>query len=128
MIESLVAILCGLLLLAHLFPGDTAMGRVVSSLAPFETVVGVVALVLGVLNVTSVLGLLLLLAGLVLAVSALKTIPRVGDALARAGTTLDRFRVVLGVIVLIAGVVALLGALTAGPPAGRGPPGGPPGR
>lgn len=106
MLDAIVAILAGLLLLADHFHG--AGQRMIGNLRPYEVVIGVVALVLGVLNIFSVLGIALLLAGFILAVSALQAIPRVGAELARAGRALAQVRTLIGIVVLILGVMGLL--------------------
>ncbi|MGH2626428.1 MAG: hypothetical protein ACRDHY_07250 [Anaerolineales bacterium] len=121
MIEAVVAILSGLLLLSPILRRGSAGGTAVRGLAPFETVVGVIALVIGMINILSVLGLVLIAAGLVLAVGAVAQVPGVGPSLRRAGLWLAQFRILLGLLVLVMGVVALAG------PLGRGLGGGPPG-
>ena len=105
MLEAIVAILAGLLLLAELFRGEGQ--RIIGTLRPFAVVIGVVALVIGVLHIASVFGIALLLAGFILAVSALEAIPRVGNELARAGRALAPIRVVVGIVVLVLGVISL---------------------
>jgi len=85
MLEAIVAILAGLLLLADLFRG--AGQRMIGALRPFEVVIGVIALV-GMLHIGSVFDIALLFAGFVLAVSALESVPRIGNELARAGRAL----------------------------------------
>lgn len=129
MIAPLLAIVCGIVLLSGLLGGRR--NGAPRSRAQIETVIGVVALVVGVLHITSVVGVALIVAGLVLAASAMRTIPRVGNDLQRAGHWLSRFRVVVGLFVLLVGVVSLLARPPwAGPPndRGRGPPPGVPAR
>jgi hypothetical protein len=121
-IEGIVAVLAGLLLLSPIIRGSSAGGRVVGRLAPFDAVIGIVAVVIGVLNITSVTGIVLIAAGLTLAAGALAQVPALGPHLERAGKALRPFRVVLGVVVLVIGVLALLGAIGSGPPPDRGPP------
>jgi uncharacterized membrane protein HdeD (DUF308 family) len=134
MLTAILAILCGLLLISDLL-GERISGAV-NWLKPFETVIGVIAIVVGILNITSVTGIALVLAGLILAISAIGAIPRVGGELQKAGNWLAQFRIVIGLIVLIIGIVSLFagpgpwpwGRGPGGPPGG-GPPGGnPPGR
>ena len=84
MLGALVAILAGLILLADIFHG--AAQRWIGSLRPYEVVIGVLALVLGVLNLASLLGIALILSGLILAMSALQSIPRVGESVAHCST------------------------------------------
>lgn len=106
MLGAIVAILAGLLLLADLFRGKGQ--RFVNSLRPYEVVIGVAAVVIGILHIASLFGVALLLAGLILAVSALQGIPRIGDDLARAGRALSQVRTIIGIIVLVLGVLALV--------------------
>ena len=106
MLEAIVAILAGLLLLADLFRG--AGQRMIGTLRPFQVVIGVIALVVGILHLASVFGIALLLAGLILAVSALESVPRIGSELARAGRALAQLRILIGIVVLVLGIMALL--------------------
>ncbi|HUF26144.1 MAG TPA: hypothetical protein VMM18_04090 [Gemmatimonadaceae bacterium] len=123
MIAAIIAILAGLVLLADLFRG--AGERVVGALRPFAVVIGVVAIVVGILEITSVIGVALLLAGFILAASALEAIPGVGDQLAQAGRALAAVRVVIGIIVLVLGIVTFVRTLDR-PGGRRGPPPGVP--
>lgn len=106
MLEALVAILAGLILLADLFHGTAQ--RWIGSLRPYEVVIGVAAIVLGILNLASLLGIALILSGFILGASALQAIPRVGGDLARAGRALAQVRTIIGIIVLLLGVLTLL--------------------
>ncbi len=111
MITILITILAGLVLLSGALQKIPGIGvyleRVAGWLAPFGVVIGVVAIVLGILELLSLEGILLILAGLVLAVSALRTIPSVGPSLGRLGNALWEFRYIIGVIVLALGIVDL---------------------
>jgi hypothetical protein len=49
-IEGIVAVLAGLLLISPIIRGGSAGGKVVGRLAPFDAVIGVVAVVVGVLT------------------------------------------------------------------------------
>src|SRR5574341_2651435 len=105
MITIIVAILAGLLLLSGSLRKVPGIGPSLESFArwltPFDVVIGVVAIVLGVLELLSLEGILLILAGLVLAMSALRSIPSIGPSLGRLGNALADFRVVIGVIILL---------------------------
>ena len=109
MISNIIAILAGLVLLAYWLKGDAA--RFAMSVARFDVVIGVVALVIGVLELTTIEGILLILAGLILSVNALRSVPSVGELLARAGTSLDQFRMIIGVLVLAVGLLNLIRGL-----------------
>ena len=106
MLTAIVAILAGLILIADLFHG--AAERMIGNLRPYEVVIGVAAVVLGILHLLSLLGIALLLAGLILGMSALQAIPRVGGELARAGHALTQVRTLIGIVLLVLGVLALL--------------------
>lgn len=130
MVEAIVAILVGLMLASEALGSGSE--KLVGPLRPFKTVIGVVALVVGVLNITSVTGIALIVGGLVLATSALGSVPKIGADLQSAGQWLSRFRVVLGIIILLIGIMSLLSpppwARRGGPPPDirRGPPQGVP--
>ena len=88
MVTIVVLILTGLVLLRgvlHNVPGlGPSMERFAGWLSGFDVVIGVIAIVLGILEILSLEGILLILAGLILAVSALRArslrlAGRVGD-------------------------------------------------
>lgn len=105
MVAAIMAILAGLLLLSGVLRRGSAPGKVAAALRPFEVVIGVVALVVGVLNITSVIGVALIIAGLALAAEAMTSIPGIGDELQRAGNALRGFSAVIGLLVLILGII-----------------------
>ena len=105
MLTAITAILAGLLLLADIFHGKGQ--DFINKLRPYEVVIGVVAVVVGMLHLVSLLGIALILAGLILAVTAFQAVPRVGGDLARAGRSLAQVRTLIGVVVLVLGVLAL---------------------
>jgi predicted ferric reductase len=106
MLQAIVAILAGLLLLADRFTGRGQ--GFVNSLRPYEVCVGVVAVVLGILHIFSLFGIALLMAGLILGMSALQGIPSIGDDLARAARALAPVRALIGIVLLVMGVLSLL--------------------
>lgn len=120
MLEIILALLAGLLLLSDRIGSGSALGGIVSRLRPFRTVVGVVALVVGLLNLFGVLGLLLFLGGWALAADALGAVPAIGGQLRRWGRTLRRIGWLIGLLLLVVAVLALVGGL--GAPRRGGPP------
>jgi hypothetical protein len=106
MLEAITAILAGLLLLADMFHGRGE--KFINNLRPYEVVIGVVAVIIGALHIFSLFGVALILAGLILAVSALQGVPRIGNDLARAGRALAQVRTLIGVVVLVLGVLAII--------------------
>ena len=108
MIYALIAILTGLLLLADTFMSMNGFDRVIAALKPYETVIGIVALVAGVLHFFSLLGIALVMGGLMLGTRALTTVPNIGDELGSASSALTPFRGLIGGTVLVLGVLTLL--------------------
>ena len=115
MISILVAILAGLVLMSGVLRNIPGIGmpldRFAGWLSRFEVVIGVVAIVLGVLELLSLEGILLILAGLALAASALGSIPSIGPSLGRLGNALLVYRAVIGAIILLIGLGDLVGIL-----------------
>jgi len=110
MIRAIIAILAGLLLMGDFFDKGRT-GRFVEKLRPFDATIGVTAIIFGVLNIFSLLGVLLLLGGLVLGARALASVPNVGDDLVRAGNAVGHFRTLIGFVLLILGVLAVIGRI-----------------
>jgi hypothetical protein len=115
MVTIVVLILTGLVLLRgvlHYIPGlGPSLERFAAWLSGFDVVIGVIALVVGILQILSLEGILLILAGVTLAVGALRTIPSLGPSLARLGNALVPFRAIFGLIILLVGVLDLLNML-----------------
>lgn len=108
MIYALIAIMTGLLLLADTFMSMSGFNRVIAALKPYETVIGIVALIAGVLHLFSLLGIALVLGGIMLGTRALTTVPNIGDELGSASSALTPFRGLIGGVTLVLGVLALL--------------------
>jgi uncharacterized membrane protein len=108
MIGALVAILAGVLLLADSLGKFQGLDALIRTLRPYQTVIGVLALVFGVLNFFSLLGVVLILAGIILGANALVTVPRVGDDFSGAARGLAPFAALIGTAALIFGILRLL--------------------
>ena len=108
MIYAIIAILTGLLLLADTFMSMNGFNRVIAALKPYETVIGIVALIAGILHLISLLGIALIMGGLMLGTRALTTVPNIGDELGSASNALTPFRGLIGAVTLVLGVLALL--------------------
>ena len=108
MIYALIAIMAGLLLLADTFMSMSGFNRVIAALKPYETVIGIVALIAGILHLISLLGIALVMGGLMLGTRALTTVPNIGDELGSASNALTPFRGLIGGVTLVLGVLALL--------------------
>jgi hypothetical protein len=105
MLYALIAILAGLLLLADTFMSMNGMNRVIAALKPYETVIGIVALVAGILHFFSLLGIALVMGGLMLGTRALTTVPNIGDELGSASNALTPFRGIIGGVTLVLGIL-----------------------
>ncbi|MDQ3672797.1 MAG: hypothetical protein M3365_00245 [Gemmatimonadota bacterium] len=111
MIKAVVAVLAGMLLVGDLFNQGGRASRFVDNLRPFDAILGITAIILGILNVFSLLGLLLILGGLVLGARALGSVPNVGDDLVRVGDKVGGFRVLIGTVLIVLGVLSFLGKI-----------------
>lgn len=108
MLTALVGIIAGLLLLADSLGRFRGLDALIRALKPYETAIGVIALVMGVLAFFSPLGIVMILAGLLLGANALATVPRIGDELGGASRALAPFGVLIGAAVLVLGILRLL--------------------
>ena len=108
MLEALTAIIAGFLLLSAFWWRRGAEGRRGASLRPVEAIVGLVALIVGLLEILSVVGIVLFLAGVTLLIGALRGTGRGGPEVARLGDALLPFRALLGLVTLVIGIVLLL--------------------
>jgi hypothetical protein len=105
MLYALIAILTGLLLLADTFMSMNGFDRVIAALKPYETVIGIVALIAGIFHFFSLLGIALIMGGLMLGTRALTTVPNIGDELGSASSALTPFRGIIGAVALVLGVL-----------------------
>lgn len=110
MIRAIVAILAGMLLMGDVFERGRASGFI-ARLKPFDATLGITAIILGILNIFSLLGVLLLLGGLVLGARSLAAVPNVGDELLRASNAVGHFRTMIGLVLVVLGVLAILGRI-----------------
>lgn len=108
MIGSVVAVLAGMLLIGEVFNQGGSASRFVDRLRPFDAVIGVTAIVIGILSLFSLTGMALILGGLVLGARALAAVPNVGDDLVRAGDKVGGFRVLIGSVLFVLGLLGLL--------------------
>ncbi len=119
MLGAIVAIVAGLALISGSIRLSRSIDRAGHWLNQFDVIIGVMAMVVGVLELLSVEGVLLILGGLVLAVSALGSIP----PLAKLAKALKPFKLIIGLILLALGIIGIVSLLTE--PAGSGPRGKP---
>ena len=107
MLAALIAILAGILLLADSLGKFQGMDSLVRTLRPYQTIIGIVALIWGVFNFLSLLGIVMILAGVILGANALVTVPKVGDDFTGAAKALAPFAAIIGAAALIFGFLRL---------------------
>jgi hypothetical protein len=111
MIVELTNIVAGLILAMGILPNIPAIGkdlaRVAKWLGGFQTIIGVLAIVIGILYF-GLQGIVAIVAGLILAMGLLPNIPAIGKDLAKAVKVLGSFQTIIGVIAIILGIWGLL--------------------
>lgn len=108
MFESIIAILTSLVLLAGVIQQGVAGNRTISMLSPLRGVIGLIALVVGILNFSNVIGIALIVAGFILAAESLSRIPGIGDELKRAGQAMSGLGGLVGAILLVLAIYRLI--------------------
>jgi hypothetical protein len=108
MFEAIIAILAGVVLLLGVIQRDGVDNRMASILLPVQSIIGLVALLVGILNFFNVIGIALIVAGMILAAGALSGIPGIGDELKRAGNAMKGIGGLVGALLLVLAVYRLL--------------------
>jgi hypothetical protein len=111
MMIEIVNIIAGLILAISILPSIPILGRDLTKLAKvlgeFQTIIGIVAIVLGVVH-WGLQGIVAIIAGLVLALGILPSVPLVGKDLARLAKWLRGFQTLIGVVAIAVGIWGLL--------------------
>ena len=116
MIIELTNIVAGLILAMGILPSIPAVGdsleKVAKWLGRFQSIIGVIAIILGIWGLLFYGDLLqsivAIVAGLILAMGLLTSIPAIGDDLAKVAKWLGGFQTLIGVIAIILGIWGLL--------------------
>jgi uncharacterized membrane protein HdeD (DUF308 family) len=115
MIVEIVNIVAGLVLAMGILPSIPAVGKslvkVAKWLGRFQTIIGVIAIIVGILYLFSLQAIVAIIAGLILAMGILTSIPAIGGSLVKVAKWLGGFQTIIGVIALIIGILGLLGYL-----------------
>lgn len=110
MFVELTNIVAGLILAMGILSSIPAIGddlvKLAKWLGRFQTLIGVVAIIIGFFNF-GVQGIVAILAGLVLAMGILPSVPAIGDDLERFAKWLGGFQTIIGVIAIIIGIWGL---------------------
>ncbi|MDG7007638.1 MAG: hypothetical protein JRN06_05285 [Nitrososphaerota archaeon] len=111
MIVEITNIVAGLILAAGILTSIPAIGKDIAGLAKwlgrFQTIIGIIAIVIGILYF-GLQGIVAIVAGLVLALGILPSIPAVGKDIAKLARWLGRFQTIIGIIAIVVGIWGLL--------------------
>jgi membrane protein HdeD len=114
-IVEIMNIIAGLVLAMGILPSIPAIGasleKVAKWLGRFQTIIGIVAIVVGILFFSWLQGTVAIIAGLILAMGILESIPALGKYLVKLAKWLGGFQTVIGIIAIIVGVLGILGLL-----------------
>ena len=109
---EIVNILGGLVLCAGILEAVPAMGKHLEKLAKwlggFQTIIGLIAIILAVLYWTDIQSIMAIIVGLILIVGILPAIPAMGKHLEKLAKWLGSFQTLIGVIAIIIGIWGLL--------------------
>ena len=113
MIIEIINIVAGLILAMGILPSIPAIGesleKVAKWLGRFQTIIGVIAIILGILYFGDLLqSIVAIVAGLILAMGILTSIPAIGKDIAKVAKWLGGFQTLIGVIAIILGIWGLL--------------------
>jgi uncharacterized membrane protein HdeD (DUF308 family) len=109
---EIINIVGGLVLCAGILEAIPAMGKHLEKLAKwlgsFQTIIGIIAIIIGILFFSIPQGLLAIIVGLILAMGILGAIPAFGKHLEKLAKWLGSFQTIIGIIAIIVGIWGLL--------------------
>ena len=113
MILEIINIVAGLILAMGILPSIPAVGKSLEKVAKwlgrFQTIIGVIAIILGILYFGDLLqSIVAIVAGMILAMGILTSIPAIGKDLAKVAKWLGGFQTIIGIIAIIIGIWGLL--------------------
>ena len=111
MIVELTNIVAGLILAMGILPNIPAVGKSLEKVAKwlgrFQSIIGVIAIIIGI-RYFGLQGIVAIVAGLILAMGLLTSVPAIGKDLAKVAKWLGGFQTIIGIIALILGIWGLL--------------------
>ena len=111
MIVEVMNIVAGLVLAAGIVTSlpvvGSSIGKVAKWLGGFQTVIGIIAIIVGIFYF-GLQGIVAIIAGLILALGILPSIPAVGKSLEKLAKWLGRFQTIIGIIAIIIGILGLV--------------------
>ena len=109
---EIMNIVGGLVLCAGILGAIPALGKHLERLAKwlgsFQTIIGIIAIIVGIIFFSIPQGLLAIIVGLILAMGILGAIPAMGKHLERLAKWLGSFQALIGIIAIIIGIWGLL--------------------
>ncbi len=112
MIVEVMNIIAGLVLAAGILVSFPAVGKDIAKLAKwlgrFQTIIGIVAIIVAVIYFSLLQGSVAIIAGLILIMGILPSIPAIGTSLEKVAKWLGRFQTIIGIIAIIVGIWGLL--------------------
>jgi predicted sugar kinase len=113
MILEIINIVAGLILAMGILPSIPAIGesleKVAKWLGRFQSIIGVIAIILGILYFGDLLqSIVAIVAGLILAMGILTSIPAIGKDIAKFAKWLGGFQTIIGIMAIILGIWGLL--------------------
>lgn len=113
MIVEIMNIVAGLVLAMGILPSVPAVGKSLEKVAKwlgrFQTIIGIIAIIVGILYLFSLQAIVAIIAGLILAAGIMTSIPAIGKSLEKVAKWLGRFQTIIGVIAILLGILGLLG-------------------
>lgn len=110
-IIEITNIIAGLILAMGILPNIPAVGKSLEKVAKwlgrFQTIIGIIAIILGILYF-GLQGIVAIIAGLILILGLLPSIPAIGKDLAKVVKWLGGFQTIIGIIAIILGIWGLL--------------------
>ena len=111
MIVEIMNIVAGLVLAMGILPSIPAVGKSLEKVAKwlggFQTIIGIIAIIVGIWYF-GLQGIVAIIAGLILAIGILPSIPAVGKSIEAVAKWLGRFQTIIGIIAIIIGIWGLL--------------------
>ncbi len=115
MIVEIMNIIAGLILAIGLLPSLPAIGKSLEKVAKwlgrFQTIIGIIAIIVGIVFFSLIQGTVAIIAGLILAMGILSSIPALGKYLEKLAKWLGGFQTIIGIIAIIVGILGLVGLI-----------------
>jgi membrane protein HdeD len=108
-------IIAGLILAMGILPLIPAVGKSLEKVAKwlgrFQTIIGVIAIILGIVFFSLIQGTVAIICGLILAMGILASIPALGKYLVKLSKALGSFQTIIGIIAIIVGILGIVGMI-----------------